>query len=121
MEMSLDESLLTEAQSLPVEGGGQQKKSQAAIEQEVRQRAYDMASEGFLPLEREEIRELLERLKETQEAIQTPVGKQPDPTIHVETINLDPASQPPTVKLATGNVTSLTIFDSTGSHGQCKI
>lgn len=98
---------------MPLEGGGAVK-SRAQIDQEVRERAYSLAVDGFLPLETQEIRELLERLKETQEAIQTPVGKQPDPTVHVEAMSLDPSSTPPTVKLATGNVTSLTIFDSTG-------
>lgn len=85
------------------------------IEEEVRQEAFEAALEGLMPLRPSEIRTLLERFDRTQESVETPIYPDPKPEMEIVTIPLDPGSVPPSVKMAYGHVTTMTIVDSTGS------
>lgn len=84
------------------------------IKKEVRERAFERAKNNYLPLEEDEIIEFMTRLRETQRTIQKPSHIPPQPDIHVEDMKLDPSAIPPTILLATDNVTSLTVLDITG-------
>lgn len=84
------------------------------LQQSARQLAYEQAKRNILPLETYEIRDLLARLKNTQEAIQTPVRPAPKPGNVIRTVSTDPAAKPKIIHLAVGNVTTLNIIDVTG-------
>lgn len=84
------------------------------IQSQARDMAYEQAKKSVLPMENYEIRDVLGRLKDTQEAIQTPVRPAPKPSNTIETISTDPSATPKIIRLATGNVTTLNIVDITG-------
>lgn len=84
------------------------------IEREIRRKLLEQALDGTMPMRPDEIYRVINRLRTTQRAIQAPPNVEPEPAINVETINLDPASVPPEVKLAVNTVTSLTVLDQTG-------
>ncbi|MDB5478504.1 MAG: IcmK (DotH) protein [Alphaproteobacteria bacterium] len=84
------------------------------IQQKARDLAYEQAKKSVLPLESYEIRDVLGRLKNTQEAIQTPVRGAPNPANVIRTISTDPSATPQTISLAAGNVTTINIIDVTG-------
>lgn len=90
-------------------------KSKSQLEEEARREAYDAALQGLLPLRPEEIRELLEHFDRTQESVELPVYPAPTPEVAVETISLDPGTQPATIKSAFGHVTTITFLDATGA------
>lgn len=83
--------------------------------EDMRRQAYDAALQGILPLRPEEIRELLEHFDRTQESVETPVYPEPRPEFAVGTLSLDPGSPPAVIKVARGNVTTLTVLDVTGA------
>jgi intracellular multiplication protein IcmK len=84
------------------------------IEVQARDQAFDQAKKSVLPMEGYEIRDVLGRLKDTQEAIQKPVRPPPTPNNVIETISTDPSAVPKTIQLAAGNVTTINIVDITG-------
>jgi len=84
------------------------------IQVQAREMAYEQAKKSVLPLEQTEIKDVLGRLKDTQEAIQTPVRPAPKPGNVIETISTDPSATPKVIRLAAGNVTTLNIVDVTG-------
>ena len=90
-------------------------KSSAEIEKMIREEAMDAALTGLLPLKPEEIRILLERFDQTQQAVEVPVYPYPKPEVLSETISLDPGVKPPVLKVGTGHVTTLALLDATGS------
>jgi len=90
-------------------------KSPEELEQEVRREAFDAALEGLLPLRPGEIRELLEHFDRTQESVELPVHPYPKPEISVQTLSLDPGTEPATVKTAYGHVTTINMLDITGA------
>lgn len=81
---------------------------------EIRESAFDAALNGLLPLEPDEIKEVLKKYDRTREAIETPYYPRPTPKISVLPISLDPGISPPNLKLAVGHVTTLSILDATG-------
>lgn len=85
------------------------------IQQQARSQAFEQSKKAALPLEPYEIRDLLRRLKDTQEAIQTPVRTPPKPKNVIKTISTDPAAKMEVINLAVGNVTALNIVDVTGA------
>jgi len=85
------------------------------IQQKARAQAFEQAKRSSLPLETYEIRDMLGRLKDTQEAIQTPVRPAPTPGNVIQTISTDPSATPQTIQLAAGNVTTLNVVDITGA------
>lgn len=106
-EMTLDPDMLEEFEYLREE-------RMQEIREKTRDRAINRATDGYLPMEDNEIKDFLNRLRTTQEAIQKPPHIPPTPDIHVEDMKLDPSAVPPVVMLAPDNVTSLTILDITG-------
>lgn len=106
-DLTLDPDLLEEFEFLKEE-------RLEKIEERTRERALDQATDGFLPMEVDEIKDFMTRLRVTQEAIQKPPHIAPTPDIHVEEMKLDPSAMPPVIMLAPDNVTSLTILDITG-------
>jgi len=90
-------------------------KSKEEIEEEARREAFDAALQGLLPLRPNEIRELLERFDRTQESASLPVYPAPKPEMKVETVAVDPGTEPSTIKMAYGQVTTLNILDASGS------
>lgn len=89
-------------------------KSTEDLRNEIRSEAFEAALEGLLPLKPEEIRILLEQYDRTQEAVEIPIYPDPKPEFVVETIPMDPGSQPLRVKTAQGHVTTLSFIDNTG-------
>lgn len=85
------------------------------IEQRARSEAFELSKRAALPLETYQIRDVLRRLKDTQEAIQKPVRKAPTPQNVIKTISIDPAAKSEVVNLYVGNVTALNIVDMTGA------
>ena len=92
-----------------------QGQTQEQLQNEIRTEAYDAALTGTFPLSPDQVKTLLKRYDETQEAVQTPVYKLPTPEITVQNISLDPGIVPPTIKTAVGNVTTINMLDATGS------
>lgn len=85
------------------------------IDQQARTQAFEGNKNALLPLESYEIRDLLRRLRETQEAIQTPIRKPPKVKNVVRTISTDPSVPPQQVNLAVRNVTAMSFVDVTGA------
>ena len=92
-----------------------QTKSPEEVEAEIRDRAYNAALTGLLPLRPAEIRKLLETYDKTQQAVEVPIYPYPEPQIVVQNVSLDPGVKPIEIKVATGHVTTLNILDLTGS------
>jgi intracellular multiplication protein IcmK len=90
-------------------------KTPEQAEREIRDKAFDAALTGLLPLEPAQIRKLLEEFDRVQQAVETPVYPYPKPEIVVQTVSVDPGSTPPEIKVAPGHVTTLNILDSTGA------
>lgn len=84
------------------------------LQQQARGLAFDQAKLSLLPMEPHEIRDVLGRLKDTQEAVQTPVRPAPKVGNVIQTVSTDPSAKPPTIHLAAGNVSTLNIIDITG-------
>jgi intracellular multiplication protein IcmK len=90
-------------------------KTPEEIEEELRKEAFDASVEGILPLRPGEIRELLRRFDETQKAVEKPVNTPPEPKVVVETVSIDPGTQPTVVKVSHGYVTTINFVDQTGA------
>lgn len=90
-------------------------KSPQQIEEEIRDRAFNAAITGLLPMRSGEIRTMLEKFDETQQAVEVPIYPYPKPETVVQTVSLDPGAQPPEIKLAVGHVATLTVVDVTGA------
>ncbi len=90
-------------------------KTAEEVEGEIREQAFNAAITGLLPLNPEEIRNLLEHFDETQQAVEIPVYPYPKPEVVVETVSFDPGAKPPVLKVASGHVSTLTILDVTGA------
>lgn len=84
-------------------------------ERRIRKEAYEAALRGLMPLKPEEIRTMLEKFDETDQATAIPVYPYPEPEVTVETVSLDPGAMPPVLKLGMGHVTTLAVLDSTGA------
>ena len=95
--------------------GDRLSQSKEDLETEIRTDAFDSALDGLLPLRPDEIRKLLERYDQTQESVELPVYPHPKPEVAVQTIPLDPGTQPAIVNVSQGHVTTLTILDMTGA------
>lgn len=79
-----------------------------------RQKAYDRAIDGMMPLKPSEIRRMLESYDETTQAVETPIYPTPEPESSFVQASLDPGQKPVVVKTAAGLVTTLSIVDVTG-------
>lgn len=90
-------------------------KSPEEIEREIREDAFNAALTGILPLEPEEIRKVLQRYDQTQEASEKPIYDYPEPEVVVKNVSLDPGVRPVEIKVATGHVTTLNVVDISGA------
>lgn len=90
-------------------------RSEADIQTEIREDAFNAALTGLLPLEPPEIRKVLERYDRTLEASEIPIYAYPEPEIVVKNVSLDPGVRPVEIKLATGHVTTLNVVDVSGA------
>ena len=86
----------------------------AESERLAREAAFEATLNGALPLNPDEILELLDRYREVREARETRLGGTPTPEITFETVSLDPSATPPILKLSPGHVTTLNIVDLSG-------
>ena len=96
-----------------------QAQAQAESEQEKRERehndkSFQRAAAGLLPLAPDQIRNFMHKLEVTQEASIPPSAGPPKGEVRVATLALDPGVEPPQVNLASGFVTTITIFDASG-------
>ncbi len=110
-ELTLDPSQLNLP---PVQQTQASTEPQISPEDLAREMAIRRAVDQYLPMETDEIRRVLKRLSDTQEAVQTPVRPPAKPDIHIENLRLDPSSPPPAIDLATDIVTTLSLLDVTG-------
>lgn len=91
------------------------------------QAAFQEALTSLLPMTPAQIRELLKRVGESQQAASAPLprldggwdnerlkARPPTPEVHVETLNMAPGAPPPVIQAGVGYVTTLTILDATG-------
>lgn len=89
--------------------------SEEEIQAMIREQALNAALTGLLPMQPDEIRTLLERFDDTQQAVEVPVYPYPEPEVIVDTVSLDPGTKPPVLKVGVGHVTTLTMLDVTGA------
>lgn len=89
-------------------------KTPQQLEEEIRKSAFDAALQGLMPLRPEEVRMLLERYDRTQESVKTPIYPPPKPLSVVETLALDPGSEPSLIKTGLGHITTINFIDLTG-------
>lgn len=89
-------------------------KTPQQLEEEIRTQAFEAALQGLLPLRPEEVRILLERYDRTQESVETPIYPAPKPLSVVETLALDPGSEPAVIKTGLGHITTVNFIDLTG-------
>ncbi len=94
---------------------------QAMMEQEqddarrkIEEQTFNQALKQLLPLQPNQIRKTLETFRMSREAAETPITV-PEPKLEVQTASLDPSGSPIVIKVAPGNVTSVTILDATGA------
>lgn len=88
---------------------------QAALQQEIRQEAFDAATTGLFPLSPEDIKKLLKQYDDTERAAQSPPYDLPTPEVVVQTVSMDPGVPPPVIKTAVGHVTTVNMLDMTGA------
>lgn len=79
-----------------------------------RDAAFDFAVKSMMPLSPDQIQTFLGRLDESQKAAQSPPGTPPKAESTIETVSLDPGATPPTIHLAAGYVTTLSMLDASG-------
>ncbi|HRJ12009.1 MAG TPA: DotH/IcmK family type IV secretion protein [Alphaproteobacteria bacterium] len=77
-------------------------------------KAFENALEGTFPLTPEQIKEVMRRMSEAQEAGRAPPAPDPRATVKVENIPLDPGVTPPMIQVAQGYVTTVNLLDITG-------
>lgn len=88
--------------------------AKADAERKMNDRAYNSAVRGIFPMSNDQIKGLMRRMEDTQNAATPPSYGQPKPQVKVETISLDPGAEPPEIDVAVGYVTTLTLLDASG-------
>ena len=83
-------------------------------EAQMQNKAYDQAVQGLFPLTPAQIKDVMQRLTSSQKAAAPPPAPEPKAEVKVENISLDPGVTPPTIYVANGYVTTMTILDSSG-------
>lgn len=114
MDMDGETTMTFDAENPFAEAPPPPQRSKEEIEAEIRDRSFTAAITGLLPLNPGEIRKLLRRYDETQQAVEVPVYPYPQPEVAVETVSLDPGAKPPVIKVGVGHVTTLNVMDATG-------
>ncbi len=106
--------LPTDAESLSALTDALAADQSALSAQDKKAQAFDNALEGTFPLTPEQIKEVMRRMSEAQEAGRSPPSPEPRATVKVENVALDPGVQPPLIQVAQGYVTTVNILDITG-------
>lgn len=75
---------------------------------------FERAYQGLVPLGPNEVRETMSRYERTQRSAVPPATGQPRGQVRIRTLSLEPGSEPPTINVATGYVTTIAIVDATG-------
>lgn len=75
---------------------------------------FEKAYEGLVPLGPNEVRDVMGRYERTQRSAVPPSTGQPRGQVRIKTLSLEPGSDPPTINVAAGYVTTITIVDATG-------
>lgn len=75
---------------------------------------FERAYEGLVPLGPNEIRDVMGRYERTQRSAVPPSTGQPRGQVRIKTLSLEPGSDPPTVNVAAGYVSTIAIVDATG-------
>lgn len=78
------------------------------------QTTFERAYEGLVPLGPNEVRDTMSRYERTQRASVPPSSGQPRGQVRIKTLSLEPGSEPPTINISSGYVTTITILDATG-------
>ena len=87
----------------------------SAIDEKDRQRkAFENALNNTFPLSPEQIKQVMQRMSESQEAGRSPPAPEPKATVKVENISLDPGVTPPLIAVSSGYVTTVNLLDVTG-------
>lgn len=87
---------------------------QSEVERQSRDAAFQAMLNGTLPLNPEEIEQLLERYRDVREASETRIGGAAKGDVKLQTVSLAPGVTPPVIELSPGYVTTLNILDATG-------
>lgn len=88
--------------------------ARAEAQQKMSDRAYNSAIRGLYPMSPDQIKGVMQKMEETQNAAVQPSYGQPKPQVAVQTVSLDPGAAPPEIDVAVGYVTTLTILDASG-------
>lgn len=88
--------------------------AQANQAERIRQQVFDGTVAALLPLSNDQIRSYMKRLESVQEASIPPSYGQPRGEIKVQTISLDPGTQPSQIDTVPGYITTLTFVDASG-------
>jgi len=83
-------------------------------EQDQQTKAFNNALNGIFPLTPEQIKEVMRRMSESQEAGRAPPAPDPTATVKVENVSLEPGVTPPLIAVSTGYVTTVNLLDVTG-------
>ena len=87
---------------------------QDEVARQSREAAFEAMMNGTLPLNPDEIEQLLERYRDVREASESRIAGAPKGDVKLETISLAPGAKPPAIELSPGYVTTLNILDATG-------
>lgn len=101
------ESLKTLTQALASDKSGMDQK-------DPRSTAFDAAVNHTFPLTPEQIKQVMQRMSESQEAGRAPPEPDPKAVVKIEDVSLDPGAQPPLIEVAAGYVTTVNVLDITG-------
>lgn len=77
-------------------------------------KAFENALDSTFPLSPDQMKEIMRRMSEAQEAGRAPPEPNPRPVVKVENIALDPGVTPSLIQVAQGYVTSVNMMDVTG-------
>ena len=89
-------------------------RTQEDAAREERGEAFQGAVDSLMPLKPAEIRRMLELYDQTSQAVETPIYPNPEPESSFVQASLEPGAKPVMIKTAVGNVTTMSIVDSTG-------
>lgn len=84
------------------------------LKQQHNAESFERANQSTIPLSPEQVRKFMQRLEATQEAAIPPSAGQPRGEVKTQTVSLDPGAEAPTIYLAAGYVTTITIIDTSG-------
>lgn len=98
----------------PEEVAAQMEAEAQAQEEKMRQKAFEKARDGLLPLTVDQTREVLQVFHERREASETPF-RVPEARTTVQNISLDPSGALPVVHTAPGYVTTIAVLDASGA------